>query len=80
VLIREEGRSIVPQEEVDKYNRLIARVIADSCGQDENDALLVIEQKLQLNSENTRDFGLVHKIQYTLSKKRTGEVQIEDGF
>jgi len=80
VLIRKEGRPFVVQEVVDKYNRCIARVIADSCGQDENVALLAIEQSLQLDSENALDFGLVHKIQDTLGTKRTREVQIEDGF
>lgn len=80
VLIREEGRAIVAQEKVDQYNRRIARAIADSCGQDERDALLVIEQEIQLNSENALDFGLVHKIQDKLSAKRTREVHIEDRF
>lgn len=80
VLVRKEGKPCVTQEEVDQYNRCIARAIADSCGQDENDALSAIEEKLQLDSEKALDFGLVHKIQDRLGTKRTREVQIEDTF
>ncbi len=77
-LIREEGRSIVTQEEVDKYDRRIARVIAESCGQDDDDALLVIKENCKFNSEEALDFGLVDRIQDTLGTKGTREVQIED--
>lgn len=80
VLIREEGRPLVDKDVVDKYNRCIARIIADSCDQDQDTTLLVIKNKVQLSSEEALDFRLVHKIRDTLSTKGGKEVQIGDEF
>lgn len=76
----EERRSSVSQELIDEYDRRIAKVIAESCGRVNDDALSVIKGRCKFNAEEALDFGLVHKIQDTLGTKRTREIQIEDTF
>ena len=78
----------IPQKDIDLNDTRIARVIAKSCGQTEDDALRlikgeskfnVLERKknyFRFNSEEALSFNLVHRIQDTLSTKGTREIQI----